>query len=880
MSTRFAATVGNGRILARIGRDGSLLTLSAPSLAHQLVDKRMAAVIKSPDGERHMSGQGWTHHLEYLRGTNVLRVRSRHTSGTEVERRITAIGESLQTAFRAGPEIEVGWEHSIENFLPQAGARIVEEWPEEFAPPPLAGATRAALVARVPGLSDRAAVTDLYARSVLVIAQHHDRSGAFAAGRGEDVLLAHALDICAERGAARAFFEWALDHRDNDPHLAWALERHLRTSRHPELRARLAELQKSAGLEQPPAPVEGAAAALWGAWQEAIEGHRSRAAATLHKAVLRRSTLGLFLAGSGVDLSAHALLLLTVHALVPETAGGEDGFFEHQATIQKRRYARALYGGAFHAGMPEPGEGLLVTEVRRDLDVSAVTLEVAGREAQDLERESHKAGHPVRWTGAVPAADSGEVTRYRLRVHVDDPDSTPLWASDADPAPGGQEFAFEAEPPPPPDWVRDALCYHVMIDRFARTDGSLPAPADPTALYGGTLDGVNEHLDHIARLGCNVLWLSPVHKSPSHHGYDYEDFLIVEPRYGGDAALIRLVKAAHEKGMRVLLDFVPNHTGRGHHLFRDAIANGGDAAEYYRFWQWPHYYRCHADVVSLPELDTGNTRVQQHLVRAAQHWLTAYGVDGVRCDHVAGVDPAFWVELRRGLREVKQEPLILGEATGVPEWLARYAGRIDSIFDFDLAYYIRESLGRGRMDAAAFAAWLDEHDRAYPGLALATLLDNHDMNRFLWTADGNADRLKLAATLLLTLPGMPVIYYGTEVGMSQRYDGAIENAEARLPMLWGDAQNKDVLAHFQELGRMRRESIALRRGDRRTVLADAEVFAYERSAGDDSVMVALNFSDSPQRRNIPGLGPVELDPLGWAVKVPSPLRGAISESEP
>ena len=361
-----------------------------------------------------------------------------------------------------------------------------------------------------------------------------------------------------------------------------------------------------------------------------------------------------------------------------------------------------------------------------------------------------------------------------------------------------------------------------------------------------------------------MLWLSPVHTSPSHHGYDHEDFLTVEPRYGGDAALIRLVEAAHGRGLRVLLDFVPNHTGRGHHLFRDAIANDGDAAAYYRFWQWPHYYRCYSDVITLPELDTGTSHVQQHLVRAAQHWLTGYGVDGVRCDHVAGVDPAFWVELRRGLREVRPDPLILGEATGVPEWLARYAGRIDAIFDFDLAYYVRQALARGRMDAAAFAGWLDHHDKAYPGLVLATLLDNHDMNRFLWMAGGNVERLKLAATLLMTLPGTPIIYYGTEVGLSQRYDGVIENAEARLPMLWGADQNQDLLAHFQELGRMRGESVALRRGDRKTVLADAEVFAYERTAGDESVTVALNFSEQAQSREVAGQK-IELEPLGSVV---------------
>jgi glycosidase len=145
------------------------------------------------------------------------------------------------------------------------------------------------------------------------------------------------------------------------------------------------------------------------------------------------------------------------------------------------------------------------------------------------------------------------------------------------------------------------------------------------------------------------------------------------------------------------------------------------------------------------------------------------------------------------------------------------------------------------------------------------VLDNHDMNRFLWMAGGSLYRLKLAATILMTLPGMPVIYYGTEVGLSQRYDGVIENAEARLPMLWGGDQDQDLLAHFQRLGRMRTESVALRRGSMRTVLADHEVFVFDRTAGDESVTVALNFSDTPQSREVDGVT-IELGPLESEVK--------------
>src|SRR5207237_8798669 len=112
----------------------------------------------------------------------------------------------------------------------------------------------------------------------------------------------------------------------------------------------------------------------------------------------------------------------------------------------------------------------------------------------------------------------------------------------------------------------------------------------------------------------------------------------------------------------------------------------------------------------------------------------------------------------------------------------------------------RETFARRRLGLVEFAAWMDAHGTALPGLALATLLDNHDMNRFLWMARGDTERLKLAATLLMTLPGMPVIYYGTEVGLTQRHDGVTENAEARLPMLWGAEQDKGLASCVQRLG--------------------------------------------------------------------------------
>jgi glycosidase len=660
--------------------------------------------------------------------------------------------------------------------------------------PPLAGATRATVVDRIPDLHDREATSDVYARSVLVIALHQELAGGFIASPDDDVLLAYALDACGERGAAEAFYQWALNHRRLDGLLMWGLGEHVKRVYRSLLIEPYERLKNGPGLEVAAEP----------------PGLPKDPAAWVQDALPRRNELDLFTTPDGIDLRAHALFLICVHELVPRTRWNEDSFFTFQATVQDLHRARALYGGAFHAGLTELGDDPREeVEVRADLEPSAVVVRAAGRR------------------------------RYKLHVATR---AENLWASDSDPRPGGQEFAFGDSRVRPPDWLADAVVYQVMVDRFARADGPVSNQDSPTALYGGTLDGVRTHLDHIASIGCNTIWLTPVHKSPSHHGYDHEDYYTVEPRYGGEAALKRLIEAAHARGMRVLLDFVPNHTGRGHHLFRAAVERGGEAAAFYRFWQWPHYYRCFFDDVTLPELDTGSRRVQDYLVKAAQHWVTEYGADGVRCDHVAGVDPAFWVELRRGLRAVKPDALVLGEATGHSDWLARYAGRIDAIFNFDLAYAIRQTFATGRMDLAEFGRQLDASDAAYRSMVQATLLDNHDMPRFLGKAGGDVGRLMLAATLLMTLPGMPVVYYGTEVGLSQAPAGATEDVGARMPMLWGKDQDAELLAFFQRLGRLRAASPALRRGSRRTLHADARELVYERVLGDERIVVSLNLA--------------------------------------
>jgi glycosidase len=415
-----------------------------------------------------------------------------------------------------------------------------------------------------------------------------------------------------------------------------------------------------------------------------------------------------------------------------------------------------------------------------------VSAEIAGGARVPLKPAGQDNGsHGSVWTGRLPEAPAGSLVRYRIRSQQKGDERRSVRAADVDPRPEGQEFLYEVSPPPAPDWAHDAIGYHLMVDRFARPGrADWPSRKSFTDLYGGTLDGVREHLDHIRSLGVNLLWLSPVFTSPTHHGYDQFDHFQVEQRYGGNQALKNLVEAAHAVGLRVLLDFVPNHTGRGHPLFVRALRENADAATWYRFWQWPHYYRSFFDHIVLPEMDTSRPQVQEYLVGVARHWVEEFGIDGLRCDHVAGVDPAFWVHLRRAMRDLKPDFFLLAEAVGTDEQMGAYAGRFDGVIDFRLARLLRLALAEAKLTPREFAQSLDEHEQGLPGLVRATFLDNHDMNRFLWLAQGDKARLRLAATALMTLPGMPIIYYGSEVGVSQPADGLQENAAARMPMPW------------------------------------------------------------------------------------------------
>ena len=464
----------------------------------------------------------------------------------------------------------------------------------------------------------------------------------------------------------------------------------------------------------------------------------------------------------------------------------------------------------------------------------------------------------------------------------------------------------------PPAWVRDAVFYQVFPDRFARssrvaTPGPLEAwDAPPTAhgFKGGDLLGIVEHLDDLADLGVTALYLTPVFSSASNHRYHTYDYLAVDPILGGTPALRELVDAVHLRGMRIVLDGVFNHTGRGfwpfHHVLengldspyvdwfhvdRARLANGrgldaypdratpcpdgssGDAAEGggssldrlgYRGW-W--------DMPALPKLNTDHPDVREHLWSVAEHWLR-FGIDGWRLDVPAEIDDeSFWQEFRRRCRAVNPDAYLVGEIWDVaPEWVR--GDRFDALMNYPLLEAILGFVGGPSLDvalvashhelsmhvrrtgAAAFAAALKAQVAAYEPATVASqlnLLSSHDMPRLRTLLSGDLAAVRMALLLQMTLPGAPCVYYGDEIGMEGGND-----PDCRRAFPIGPAGRDEALrATFRDLIAVRREHPALRADGLRVIAAADACVAIVRGGGADpspageTLLVVANAGSAP-----------------------------------
>lgn len=529
-----------------------------------------------------------------------------------------------------------------------------------------------------------------------------------------------------------------------------------------------------------------------------------------------------------------------------------------QARLQGVRHRRRLSPGS-----PKAGERPVVTvTVGPELPVDEIVCLITEPESAVVPLRRVRTEWDLLlwsyyevWEAELPAHPAGTLVRYQIRAHDEDSGEI-CWADE------GAEYSYIVGDFGPPAWALPAIIYQIFPDRFSPGIGRpWNATSHLSEIYGGTLRGIIDHLDYIAGMGFTAIWLNPFFPDETHHGYHATDYFAVNPRLGTLDDMRELVDKAHERGVRLLLDFVGNHWGSKHATFQQALADRNSPYHDWYFWKnWPDEYVAYYNVADLPKLNVDNPAVRDHLLHSIGYWLGDVGFDGLRLDHANGPSYDFWTDVRVVARSIRPDAWVFGEVVRSPDQQLSYAGLFDGTLDFMLAQAMRNTFATGEMSLAGFDALLNRHEAYFPpqsAFSRPSFLDNHDMDRFLWRAGGNKDKLKLAALVQFTLGGAPIVYNGTEVGVTQERGifepGSHGMEECRQPMLWGEAQDADLSSWFWYLSHLRRNHTALWRGKRETLHLDtvAGTYAYAREDGVESVIVGLNLSDEPQTFAVP-----------------------------
>jgi hypothetical protein len=334
----------------------------------------------------------------------------------------------------------------------------------------------------------------------------------------------------------------------------------------------------------------------------------------------------------------------------------------------------------------------------------------------------------------------------------------------------------------PPPWTRNAVVYQIFVDRFANKDGILTMPEPDNHWAGGDLDGVTAHLDWLSDLGIDCVWLTPIFTCHSYHGYDTVDMMSVDERFGGDDALRRLVTAAHEKDMRILLDFVPNHISHEHPWFREAI-NGGPKRDWF-FIEDDGSYQMFFTAHTMPKMNLDHPGAREAMIDVARYWIEEFDIDGYRIDHALGPSESFFAALTSHVESIDPDIWMFGEVTATPHLSRRYGGILDGVTDFPFAYGLRELLA-GRLAPEAFAE-IEQESAAVLSpdeFSWVRFFDNHDMARAIHGWQGSAETVGQALSILLSLPGVPTIFYGTEQALSHDLGEAAGGMSVgRVPM--------------------------------------------------------------------------------------------------
>lgn len=430
-----------------------------------------------------------------------------------------------------------------------------------------------------------------------------------------------------------------------------------------------------------------------------------------------------------------------------------------------------------------------------------------------------------------------------------------------------------------PSWVSDSIFYQIFPDRFANGDrGNDPPNVQPwgekptlQGFQGGDLQGIIDKLDYLVDLGVTALYLNPIFLSPSNHRYNTTNYYRIDPKLGTMDDFKRLLAAVHERGMRLILDGVFNHCGRGFFAFVDVLENGehspyqdwfhihdfplqafspGDAERYTAWWKFK----------SLPKFNTDNPEVRRFLFDVARYWIEQ-GADGWRLDVPNEIDDdSFWDEFRRQVKGVNPDAYLVGEIWEPdPRWVGE--GHFDGLMNYPVRSALLELLQGG--SPRSFSDRVSELLTLYPEVhnrAHYVPLGSHDTPRIMTLADGEARKVCFAMSFVFCYLGAPAVYYGDEIGLEGGEDPDCRRAFPWQPEHW-DHGMRD---HVRHLAWRRRENPILTQGSFHAHFASdaARVLSFRRQHNGLSGLLVMNASGEAWQGTIP-VG----DELGWGTEL-------------
>ncbi|WP_425451866.1 alpha-glycosidase [Paraliobacillus ryukyuensis] len=422
-----------------------------------------------------------------------------------------------------------------------------------------------------------------------------------------------------------------------------------------------------------------------------------------------------------------------------------------------------------------------------------------------------------------------------------------------------------------PSWVKDTVWYQIFPERFGNGDptinpeGTLPwASTEPTSsnFFGGDFQGVINHLDYLVELGINGIYFTPIFKAYSNHKYDTIDYMEIDPQFGDKDTFRELVRACHQRGIKVMLDAVFNHSGYYFKPFQDVLQKQTQSSykDWFHLWEFPvetepsPNYDAFGFVATMPKLNTANTEVRNYLLNVAKYWIEEFDIDGWRLDVANEVDHAFWRDFRNVVKSVKPDAYILGEIwhDSLP-WLQ--GDQFDAVMNYPFTNSVIEFFAKQDITAKAFAHSLTSVLHMYPtnvNEVSFNLLDSHDTPRILTLAGNDKRRMRLLYLFQLSFIGTPCLYYGDEIGMIGG-----EDPGCRACMVWDETfQDRQLFIFVKQLIHLRKTIPAFgNKGNFRFLSTDDEtnIIVYEKFTEDEQIIFILNNNEKNSKITVPQL---------------------------